>query len=109
MKIYYWMDPANAEEYDEVPETEENFLGLELNEKSTPLAVRDYYQFLVECEDKTRTVIHDAKELSKRMIEKFKASKCYLLKTERDRQEIISYLKNNPGTIVSISPNEIIS
>ena len=96
MKIYYWMQEEHEDEFEKVPENE-NFLGLEPKANTTAEGIRDYYQFLVECEDETGMIIHNAKELSKRMIEKFKSSKCYALKTEDDRRNIIAYLKANPG------------
>lgn len=58
------------------------------------------YRFEVECEDEL--VVRDEKELCRRMVEKFKASKCYNFKTEKERQEIIEFLLSHPEDGYSI-------
>ena len=52
------------------------------------------YRFEVESED--NFVVDNPKEICKRMVEKFKASKCYNYKSEEERQEIIKYLMAHP-------------
>ena len=92
MKIYYWM--KHPEEYDEVEETNANVLGLEPKSTATKEAIHDLYHFLVIQQD--NDISYNAKEISKRMIDKFKMSKCYQVKSDDERQEIIKYLVDNP-------------
>ena len=47
MRLYYFMEEEHLDEYDKIAETEDNPLGLEPNAKATPIAIRDYYQFLI--------------------------------------------------------------
>lgn len=60
----------------------------------TKEGLQSYYRFLVECEDEF--VVDDKKELCKRMVDKFKNSKCYNFKTDEEKKEIINYLLNHP-------------
>lgn len=99
MKLYYFNYPEHADEFDKVKETDENVAGLEPKANATKEAIQSLYRFNVECEDKTNKIIYDADELSKRMIEKFKASKCYSQKTQAERESIIQYLKDNPDVV----------
>ena len=96
MILYYFMESEHKNEYYEVPKTKSNRVGLEPTDNASKEAIQSLYRFNVECEDETNMVAYDAKELSRRMIEKFKASKCYKAKSEAERQEIIQYLKDNP-------------
>lgn len=97
MKIFYWME--HPEEYIEVPESEENILGLELKETSSCKAIQSLLHFLVIREDETNLIQYNAKELSLKMIEKFKETKCYQSKDEKEREEIVKYLNDNPEAL----------
>lgn len=94
MKIYYWME--HPEEYELREETNDNVLGLEPKGTATKEAIHDLYHFLVIQQD--NSIADNEKELSKRMIDKFKASKCYQEKSEKERLEIIKYLRDNPDS-----------
>lgn len=65
------MQEEHEDEFEKVPETAENFLGLEPKANTTGEGIREYYQFLLECEDETGMIIHNAKELSKSCIFKY--------------------------------------
>lgn len=56
--------------------------------------LQSLYRFEVVSEDEYE--IDDKQELCRRMVEKFKASKCYKYKTEEERREIIEYLLSHP-------------
>lgn len=99
MKLYYFNYPEHENEYEKVDETEDNVAGLEPKANATKEAIQSLYRFNVECEDKTNKIVYNAKELSNKMIDKFKASKCYLQKTEAERKAIIQYLKDNPEVV----------
>ena len=60
----------------------------------TKEGLHSLYRFEVESED--NYVVDNPEELCKRMVEKFKASKCYNEKTEEERVEIIKYLLSHP-------------
>lgn len=94
MEIFDFMLEEHVDEIKEVPETEENALGLEPLPNASKEVIQSIYRFNVGAEDSTITT--KPKELSKRMIERFKASECYQSKTEKERQEIIQYLQDNP-------------
>ena len=89
MKIYYWME--HPEEYTEVPQSENNKLGLELNKNSSEKAIQALFHFIVIAEDDTGKIQYNAKALSEKMIEKFKSSKCYEEKPEAETEGIIKY------------------
>lgn len=93
MILYYWID--HPEEYDKVEESVNNVLGLEPNEIASKEAIHDLYHFLVI--QQNNNIASNAKELSNRMIDKFIHSRCYQYKTEKERKEIIKYLKDNPN------------
>ncbi len=96
MKLYYFMFKENEHEYIKVEESKTNTVGLEPANHASKEAIQAIYRFNVECEDETNQVAYDAEELSKRMIERFKASNCYKFKSETERKEIIQYLKDTP-------------
>lgn len=98
MKIYYWMDEEHENEFDVVPETEDNCIGLEPKANTTAEGIRDYYLFLILCADQKGEIQYNPKKLSNEIIERFKSSKCFVEKTEADRQAIIEFIKKNPGT-----------
>lgn len=97
MKIYYWME--HPEEYNEVPETEENILGLELNDKTSVKGIQSLLHFLVIAEDTTNLIQYNTSELSKKMIEKFKSADCYKNKTDKEREIVIKYLNEHPDAL----------
>lgn len=104
MRLYYFMEEEHLDEYDKIVETEDNPLGLEPNAKATPIAIRDYYQFLISItnhnkenlDEKVEGLMYDKELLSKAMIEAFKKSKCYKLKSEEERNIIINFIKEDP-------------
>lgn len=99
MKLYYFNYPEHENEYEKIEKTKGNAAGLEPKANASKEAIQSLYRFNVECEDSTNQVVFNANELSKRMIEKFKNSKCYSQKTEAERKAIIQYLKDNPDVI----------
>lgn len=94
MEIFDFMLKEHANEVKEVPETDENVLGLEPLPNATKEVIHSIYRFNVGAEDDA--IVYNAEELSKRMIERFKASECYQSKSEEERQAIIQYLQDNP-------------
>lgn len=94
MEIFDFMLERHANEIKEVPETEENPLGLEPLPSASKEVIQSIYRFNVGAMDST--IVTKSKELSKRMIEMFQTSECYQSKTEKERQEIIQYLQDNP-------------
>ena len=94
MKIEYFME--HPEEYDEVEETDDNVLGLEPKSTASPEAIQSVLHFQVLTENIGTMIEYDAEKLSNLMIEKFKQSKCYSLKSKQEREEIIEYLKKHP-------------
>ena len=92
--IYYFV--THPEEFDEVPETE-NRLEIIPNATTSLEGIQSWCHYLVCAEDYGRTDLeYNAAELSRRMIEKFKSSKCYTLKTPAEREKIIKYLNDHP-------------
>ncbi len=104
MRIYYFVDEEHLNEYDKVEETNDNPIGLVPNKKATPIAVRDYYRFLVEItnhkngtlDEKIEGLVYNKELLAKTMIDAFKNSKCYQEKSEDDRTKIINFIKKDP-------------
>lgn len=94
MEIFDFMLEEHANEIKKVPETNENCLGLEPLPNASKGVIQSIYRFNIGVED--RTIVCNPKELSKRMIEKFKASECFQSKSIEEREEIIQYLKDNP-------------
>jgi hypothetical protein len=97
----------HPEEYDKVPESDENHLGLEPKDTATPEGIRSVYHFEAVIEDKTDRIEYDAKALTNKIIEKFKASKCYKSKTENERKEIIKYIKENTKALPKTPSNVV--
>lgn len=60
----------------------------------TKEGLQSLYRFEVEREDEF--VVRDPEEMCRRMVKKFKDSKCYEYKTEAERTEIIEYLLQHP-------------
>ena len=94
MKIYCFMKKEYEDEFVRVEKTDENRIGLEPKANASKELIQSIYRFNLESEDSS--VLFHAKELSNRMIEKFKSSECYLLKSDAERQEIIQFLIDNP-------------
>lgn len=104
MRIFYFMEEEHLDEYDKVDETECNPIGLVPNAKATPIAIRDYYRYLVEInnhyvgslDEKIEGLVYNKNLLAQTMIEEFKKSKCYISKTKGERINIINYIKKDP-------------
>lgn len=104
MRIYYFVDEEHLGEYDKVEKTDNNPIGLIPNKEATPVAVRDYYRFLVELtnykegtfDEKIEGLVYNKELLSQKMIDAFKNSKCYQEKSEEDRTKIINFIKKDP-------------
>lgn len=87
MEIFDFMLEEHANEIKKVPETDENCLGLEPLPNATKGVIQSIYRFNVGVED--RTIVYNAEEFSKRMIERFEASECFQSKSPKERAEII--------------------
>lgn len=94
MRIYDFMFEENRHMIEEVERTETNQIGVEPKGNATPNVIQSIYRFNVSAIDGHRH--YDAEEISSKMIEMFKSSKCYEQKTDAERQEIIQYLKDHP-------------
>lgn len=94
MRIYDFMLKENRDMTEEVEPTEENKVGVEPKENATANVIQSIYRYNLSLIDEHQHF--DAEEISSRMIEMFKSSKCYQLKSESERNEIIEYLKDNP-------------
>ena len=65
---------------------------------------KNYYQFLISItnhnkenlDEKVEGLMYNKELLSKAMIEAFKKSKCYKLKSEEERNIIINFIKGDP-------------
>lgn len=91
------MEEEHEDEFDVVPETEDNCIGLEPKVNTTAEGIRDYYLFLIICADQKGEIQYNPKKLANEIIERFKLSKCFEEKSEEDRKAIIDYIKKNPG------------
>lgn len=96
MKLFYFMYEENKDEYYEVPETQENMAGLEPKDNASKEAILGLYSYNIGFDEGIGEFAFDGEELSRRMIERFKNSKCYQAKSEEERAEIIQYLIDNP-------------
>ena len=94
MKIEYFMEHPG--EYDKVEETDSNVLGLEPTPTASPEAIQSVLHFQVLAENIGTTIEYEPEKLSNLMIEKFKQSKCYNLKSEQEREEVIKFLREHP-------------
>lgn len=94
MKIFDFMLEENENMIERVEQTEINPIGIIPKENATPNVIQSIFRFNVSAIDHQKH--YDANEISSRMIEMFKASKCYEQKSDAERKEIIQYLKEHP-------------
>lgn len=67
------------------------------NAKVTKEGLHSLFRWQIEREEPD--IARNETALCRRMVEKFKESKCYNLKTEEEREEIIEYLLSEPDPI----------
>ena len=94
MRIYAFMKKEYENEFIVVPETPNNKLGYEPKSTASNELIQSIYRFNVKAENEC--LAYNAESCSNRMIEMFKASNCYKKMSEKRRQEVIQYLKDNP-------------
>lgn len=87
IRFYFFTHP---EEFEEIGKFNEPGYKIFPKPNATKEGIQSLFRFEVESEDEL--VVDNKDEISKRMIQKFKASECYKHKTESERQEIIDYL-----------------
>ncbi len=104
MRLYAFSREEHASEFDRVDVTERNPLGLVPNAKATPESIRDYFNYTVivnnhrpmSLDEIDEGLSADRVRLAKAMVEAFKASECYKVKTEKEREEIIAFIEADP-------------
>ncbi len=108
MIMFPWCDVDTQNQFETVPETKDNPLGVLPNKLATSENLVIYYSFLVklknrildakygEPEEVIPGLAYDEEKLSEKMIEEFKASKLYQEKSEKERQDIIDAINDNP-------------
>lgn len=69
--------------------------NLILNDNATDFAIQSYFRDKAN-KNCSKDILTNAEKLSNYMIEEFKKSSCYNVKTEQERKQIIEYLKENP-------------
>lgn len=94
MRIFDFMLEENENMIERIEQTEINPLGIIPKGNASPNVIQSIYRFNLSAIDGHRHF--DANEISSRIIEMFKASKCYEQKSDAERKEIIQYLKEHP-------------